>query len=56
LLAPSVTRRLLEAFVDRPTEVPDLEASLLDVLTERERDVVAVVVQRLSNAEIADRL
>ena len=55
LLAPSVTRRLLERFAG---ELPASEPSLpgLDVLTAREREVLRLVALALSNAEIADRL
>jgi DNA-binding NarL/FixJ family response regulator len=55
LLAPSVTRRLLDRFaavlVDRPAE-QDLVAEL----TEREIEVLRLVALALSNAEIAARL
>jgi DNA-binding NarL/FixJ family response regulator len=51
LLAPSVTRRLIERFGGaRP------DPSQLDVLTEREREVLALVAQGLSNAEIGERI
>ncbi len=54
LLAPSVTRRLLDRFASQST--PGRDASLLKALTDRERDVFELIAQGLSNAEIADRL
>ena len=54
LLSPSVTRRLIEEFAMRakePEGVPDL-----DLLTEREREVVGLVAEGLTNDEIAQRL
>jgi DNA-binding NarL/FixJ family response regulator len=55
LLAPSVTRRLISEFARRP-ETARTRPDALDHLTARELDVLALVAQGLSNAEIAERL
>jgi DNA-binding NarL/FixJ family response regulator len=54
LLSPSVTRRVIEEFAVRAKEPPP--SGDLDELTEREREVMALVGTGLSNEEIAGRL
>jgi DNA-binding NarL/FixJ family response regulator len=53
LIAPSVTRRLIKEFVERPVAAPRREVSRI---TDREREVLTLIGKGLSNAEIADRL
>jgi DNA-binding NarL/FixJ family response regulator len=52
LLSPSVTRRLIAEFTARPSR-GETDPSALAELTDREREVVVLVAQGLSNDEIA---
>ena len=53
LLSPSVTRRVIEQFTRIPRPTPPQE---LDELTARERDILRLIAEGLSNAEIGERL
>ncbi len=58
LLGPSITRRLIKEFADRPEShlTARHEGDGLDAITDRECEVLALVARGLSNTEIADQL
>jgi len=55
LLSPSVTRRLVEEFVEFPVATANSQPSI-DALTDREGEVLRCVARGLSNAEIAEEM
>ncbi|MFE2538861.1 response regulator [Actinacidiphila glaucinigra] len=54
LLAPSITRKLIDRYVTRPPGAGT--GAGLEELTNREREAVALVAQGLSNEQIADHM
>lgn len=53
LLSPGITRKLISAYVSRPRDLP---AAAMEALTNREREVVAMVARGLTNDEIAAQM
>jgi DNA-binding NarL/FixJ family response regulator len=56
LLAPSVTRRLIQSHLSRPQPAIRSEPDGMAELTAREREVLGLIATGLNNAEIADTL
>jgi DNA-binding NarL/FixJ family response regulator len=56
LLAPTITRRLIEDFVSRPAPGDVTAATALAELTEREREVLGLIARGRANGEIAGDL
>jgi DNA-binding NarL/FixJ family response regulator len=56
LLSPTVTRRMIEAFVDRPRAVDPESSKRLTLLTPRETETLQLLARGLTNAEIAGHL
>jgi DNA-binding NarL/FixJ family response regulator len=53
LLSPVITRRLIEAFVQRPPNNARTPPPELELLTPRETEILRLIARGLSNAEIA---
>src|SRR5579863_2117057 len=56
MLAPSVTRRLLERMSEDSTQSPDYADRIRNLLSARKADVPLLVARGLSNAEISAKL
>jgi DNA-binding NarL/FixJ family response regulator len=56
LLSPAATRALIARFLTRHVPRPGATPGLLDSLTDREREIVALIATGMSNAEIAEHL
>jgi DNA-binding NarL/FixJ family response regulator len=56
VVSPSVTKRLLDRFLGPAGGGELRDASVLDVLTDREREVLVLIAKGLSNTELAQKL
>ncbi|KJL20548.1 Response regulator protein VraR [Microbacterium oxydans] len=56
LVSPRVTRAMLDLFATRLPRQPEREDARLDVLTERERDVLLAIAKGYNNTEIGESL
>jgi DNA-binding NarL/FixJ family response regulator len=56
LLSPAATRGLIARYLAMDDHGPGPTSGVLDVLTDREREIVALVATGMSNVEIADQL
>jgi DNA-binding NarL/FixJ family response regulator len=56
VVAPTVTRRLIERFIGDGPDARRPSLAAFDVLTAREREVLTLIARGLANAEIAQRL
>jgi len=56
LIAPGITRRLIEEFARRPESPTEAEPEILQRLSQREREILIEVAAGWSNSEIGERL